>query len=445
MADTVNSRLKRRIGWRQILRFGLGLLGLFCCYRLILDSATAGVSRLYSTAAILQSRVEPVDTAIRLTPDDPEAHYTRALALINVQRLDDAVLELRESIRLRPHHYYQWLDLGLTLDRVGDRPGAEAALRKSISLAPSFAQPHWQLGNMLYRDAQYTEAFKELRQGSTSNPNLTQSLFRLAWVAANGDVSAFLSIAQPNIRRSHLEAAQFLATQGKGEASVEQVREAGEVTSDEERGLVKQTIRLLLSAQEFSAAFEAWKLSHSALAKNIEKEQIVNGDFLDPILLDDPGFGWQLQSNPAVSVAIDTYGPDPGTRSLRIEYAGDISPSTPLVSQLVLLQPGRRYSLSFMAKPDNLVSGGRPVVVALATNSNPPKILGESGPLAVGGDGWSRYTFQFATDEVNSAIFVSIQRQQCAQVPCPIFGKLWLSKFSIIRATQNEITNTLKR
>lgn len=434
MADKVNSRLQKGIGWRQILRAVLGLLGLFCCYRLILDSATAGVSRLNSTAAILQSRIEPADTAVRLAPRDPEAHYTRALTLINMERLDEAVVELRESTRLRPHHYYEWLDLGVTLDRLGDRQGADAAIRKSISMAPSFAQPHWQLGSMLYRDAQYPEAFRELRQGSTSNPNLTDGLFQLAWVAANGDVSTFLSLAQPNVRRSHLEAAQFLATQGKGEASAEQVREAGEVTSDEERGLLKQTVRLLLSAQEFSAAFEVWKLSHAATAKNIEKEQIVNGDFLAPILLDDPGFGWQLQSNSTVSVAIDTYGPDPGTRSLRIEYAGDNSPLTPLVNQLVLLQPGKRYSLSFMAKADNLVSGGRPVVVALAANSNPPRILGQSEPVAMGRNEWTRYTFQFGTDEATSGILVSLQRQACTQVPCPIFGKLWLSKFSIVRA-----------
>jgi len=440
-----NSVLSRKTGWRKVCRFAIALAALFCCYRLILDSAKAGVSRLFSTAAIIQSRIEPADTAIRLTPNDPEAHYTRALALINKERLVEAVGELHESTRLRPHHYYEWLDLGVTLDRVGDRPGADAALRKSISLAPSFAQPHWQLGSMLYRDAQYPEAFKELRKGAASNPDLMTGLLQLAWVAGNEDVSAFLSIAQPSDVKTHLEAAQFLATQSKGEASVAQVREAGEVTSDEERRLVKQTIRLLLSAQEFAAAFETWKLSHSALAKNIEKEQIVNGDFLDPIPLDDPGFGWQLQSNPAVSVAIDTYGPNPGTRSLRIEYAGDNSPSTPLVNQLILLQPGKRYSLSFMAKADNLVSGGRPVVVALTANGNPPKILGESDPLSMRGDEWSRYTFPFATDEVSGGIFVSLQRQQCTQVPCPIFGKLWLSKFSISRADQTEITNVSKK
>ena len=420
--------------WRLILRLALALLGLFCCYRLMVSSAKTGYSRLLSTVSMVQSGIEPAADAVRLTPADPEAHYTLALALVNHERLPEAEAELREAIRLRPHHYYEWLDLGLTLDRLNDQEDALAALKQSIRLAPSFAQPRWQIGSFYYRQGRYQEAFADLRLGAKSNPNLAESLFRLAWVAADDDVSAFLSMVQPDIQSSHLEAARFLATQGKGEASVEQVREAGEITGDAERSLAKQTVQALLSAQEFPAAFEAWKLSHSSSAKNSAEGQIINGDFLDPILLDDPGFGWQLQPNPAVSVAIDPRGPAQAVRSLRIEYAGDNSPSTPLITQLVLLQPGKRYSLSFMAKAENLVSGGPPFLVALAVNSNPLKILGQSGPLAIGTSEWSRYSFEFATGEATGGILVSLQRQQCTEQPCPIFGKLWLSKFSIVRA-----------
>src|SRR5947209_5386282 len=121
MTVTVDSRPKRKIGWRDVLRVSLALLGLYCCYCLVVSSAVTGLSRLLSTTAIIQSKVGPADIAVSLTPSDPEAYYTRALSLVNLDRLSDAVADLREATRLRPHHYYEWLDLGVTLDRLGDQ------------------------------------------------------------------------------------------------------------------------------------------------------------------------------------------------------------------------------------------------------------------------------------------------------------------------------------
>src|SRR2546430_12449574 len=141
----------RRMPIQRLLTVSLALVGLFCCYCLIASSATAGISRFLQFTAIVQSTMGPVDLAVRLTPSDPEAHYTRALELVNFEPLEDAASELQEATRLRPHYYYEWLDLGVTLDRLGNETAAESAIRESIHLAPYFAQPRWQLGNLLYR------------------------------------------------------------------------------------------------------------------------------------------------------------------------------------------------------------------------------------------------------------------------------------------------------
>src|SRR6476469_5314990 len=106
-----------------ILRVVCSVVAIFLCYRLSVDSAALGMSRLFSAMTIMQQRVEPSNDAVRLTPNDPEAHYTRALALVNLDKLQEAVAELKLAVRLRPHHYYQWQDLGVTLDRLGDQAG----------------------------------------------------------------------------------------------------------------------------------------------------------------------------------------------------------------------------------------------------------------------------------------------------------------------------------
>lgn len=426
----------RRKLLRLLLRYSIALLGLVCCYRLSLDAARAGVSRLFSATAVIHSRVEPADVAVQLAPSDPEAHYTRALALVNLEKLTDAVAEFRVATRLRPHHYYEWLDLGVTLDRLEDPAGAEAALKESVRLAPFFAQPRWQLGNLLYRQARYDEAFAELRIGARSNPNLAQELFGLAWLAANGDMRTVEALVQPAGRRNRLELANFLAGRGRGPEAVREVQQAGKPGDEAEISLLRQTVARLLATQLFSDAYDVWATTHSPAAATSAKAsgQILNGDFMDPIVQNDPGFAWQVLVTPKVELSIDPSGPTAGARSVRVEFGGESDAQRLLIHQLVLAQPKSRYSLSFMARAENLVGGASPVIIIWDARSSPPKILGQSKPLSPGSSEWSTYLVDFGSDENTTAVIVALQRLGCRQGPCPVFGKLWLSKFSLVRA-----------
>jgi hypothetical protein len=386
-----------------------------------------------SFTAIIQSRLEAADIAVRLAPSDPEAHYTRALSLVNVQRLGEAVVELKQATRLRPHHYYEWLDLGVTLDRLGDETAAVAALQESVRLAPFFAQPRWQLGNLLFRQGQYQEAFTELRLGAKSNPNLFEALVELAWTAADGNVGTLEALVQPQSGRSHFELARFLAKEGRGADAARQVKEAGEPQDERDRAILHQIISELLAAQQYSDAYRAWAATHRLTVDNRTNAsgQVLNGDFVEPIMQDDPGFGWQLQAVPNVSAAIDPSGPSPGTRSIRLEFSGDSAPGGQPIHQLVLLQPNSRYSLGFVARTKDLVSGGPPIILALNADNKTTRILGQSELILPGTSGWSPYKFDFATDDNTSAVIIALQRLACIQSPCPIFGKLWLSELSI--------------
>ncbi|HBB95726.1 MAG TPA: hypothetical protein DC054_10080 [Blastocatellia bacterium] len=431
MSDAVDSRSKGTV-WRRVLRVVLALLVLFCCYRLIVDAATAGLSRLYQTSAIIESRVEPADIAVRLKPGDPEAHYTRALTLVNLERIGDAVAELREAILLRPHHYYEWLDLGVTLDRMGDQAGAESSLRESIRLAPSFAQPRWQLGSLLYRQEKFPDAFEQLRLGSASNPQLIQTLIELAWTASDGKVSTLEWMVDPHSSRTDLELANFLAMQNMGEEAARYVLKAGALVDKKDIDLSRVTIDKLLFNRQFEAAHAAWLATHgSPKSSSTNTQGFVNGDFADEIINNDPGFGWQLTSAPNISAAIDPVGPGPDSRSLRIEYSGNSSPGDPVITELLLLQSNKRYEVRFSARTDRLVSGGPPVIVIADVGGEVSKILGQSSPLPPDTNGWTSYSVEFSTEANTRAVSVRLVRLGCNETPCPIFGKLWLAKFAL--------------
>jgi tetratricopeptide (TPR) repeat protein len=426
----IDKSLNRKKTWRHVLRFALALAALLCVYRLVMDSAKFGIARLLTTLTIVQMRTEPVDTAIKLTPADPETHYTRALTLVNINRLDDAVSEFQIATRLRPHHYYEWLDLGVTLDRVGDRSGAAAALTKSIRLAPFFAQPHWQMGNLLFRQGQYNEAFNELRLAVKGDPNLMWAMLGLAWVAADGNVETVEDLIKAQSNRNKLELAMFLVRHGKGTDGARIAASVGKQKDADEVVIVHAILADLLRFRQFSEANTVWAINHDR-AVGTSIDQFLNGTFVEPISQNDPGFGWQTQVVPNVSVSIDPAGPSSGTRSVCLQFGGDSNPASQVVEQLILVRPKAKYSLGFMAKADNLVSGGLPLIVVSDASREDQKVLSTSKPLGPGNSQWISHSIDFSTEESTSAIKISLQRLPCAQSPCPVFGRLWLSGFTL--------------
>ncbi|PYS67270.1 MAG: hypothetical protein DMF73_19740 [Acidobacteria bacterium] len=425
LTRTANSRPPRKMLW-WFLHICVALLGLIWCYSLAIDSARGGIARLFCTAAIIQASVESADEAVRVSPGDPEAHYTRALSLVNVERLNEAVAEFRLATQIRPHHYYEWLDLGVTLDRLGDQRNALDSLRESVRLAPHFAQPRWQLGNLFYRYGRFEEAFTEMRLGANSNPNLFTALLDLAWVASDGDVSKAENLVRPQSRRERLMFARFLEKHGKGSDAAAQANQVGRPQEQAEHNLLREIISDLLATRRFSDAYQIWAANRSDAASSAT---LANGDFAEPIQ-NDRGFGWQVDAVPNVSASVDTSAPAGAARSVRLEFGGDSSPASQIIHQVVILRPNARHVLEFVARADNLVSGGPPMVVILDANTDARRILGQSKPITPQSE-WLNYRIEFATDQNTSAVVVALQRTLCAQTPCPIFGRLWLTQFSL--------------
>jgi tetratricopeptide (TPR) repeat protein len=427
----LKTKSKSRFGTRFFLRIVVALLALFGCYRMALDAGKSGVSRLLSVSGAVGSSLDVADVAIKLAPGDPQAHYARALVLINLQRLQEAVVELQLAIKLRPYHYYEWLDLGVTLDRLGDETGAETALRKSVELAPYFSQPRWQLGNLLFRQNRYDEAFAELRRGAETNSSLVSGLLEFAWAASDGDAQTMETLIEPRSTRRHLELATFLAQHRDGPAAVRHIVAAGEPRDAGEAALRNQTIVRLIAATLYVDAYAAWTAAHPAAGASPNGlNQLLNGDFVKPVARNEPGFSWQIGDVPSFKASIETAGPAAGANSLRLDFDGLSPPGNPLVYQLVLVQPNTRYSLNFVSKAESLATGGPPVVAVLDA-SNPAKSLGQSKALSPGTIEWSPYQVDFSTESGTKAVIFSAQRLACSDTLCPIVGKLWLSKFAI--------------
>jgi hypothetical protein len=139
----------------------------------------------------------------------------------------------------------------------------------------------------------------------------------------------------------------------------------------------------------------------------------------------------------ATSISLDSGEPHSGSKNLRIEFSGS---SNPNVSQLILVEPSRRYRINFAGRSQDVVTGGLPLlVVSDATDS---KHLGQSAPLAKGSSEWQPFSFEFTTTPSTTAVVLSLQRENCTTSPCPIFGAISLDSFSVEQV--NEVSTTTR-
>jgi len=418
----------------RYLRSLLVVIAIGACLFAIRSAAAFGVSRLLGTYSLTARHLGAAKKAVALTPKDAEAHFVDAVVLGMSDTPGKSAPELEQAIALRPADYTLWQQLGLLRDQAGDTAGAVAAFDESIRRAPFYSQPRWNRGNVLLRSGQYEAAFADLNRAAQSNPDFIPILIDLAWGISRGDVNLTEELTQIKSEKMRLAFARLLARRGKGPEAIEQLRGAGKVPDAVRRELIEQ----LLAKNAFKEAFEIWKGAPGSQSPSQQTgPAIYDGGFEGPLSFGETGFGWRVPRDlQATSISLDSGEPQSGSKNLRIEFSGN---SNPNVSQLILVEPSRRYRINFASRSQDVVTGGLPLLVV--SDAADSKRLGQSAPLAKGSSEWQSFSFEFTTTPATTAVVLSLQRENCTTSPCPIFGAISLDSFSL--AQVNEVsTNT---
>lgn len=416
----------------QSVRLTIALLGLLLCLYAFWSSARDGFSTLLSSYASRANQLDAADRAVYLNPSDPDAHYVRGRLLSDKGDLDEAINEYEHAAALRPQDYSLWFELGRARDQANDVEGAVIAFRKSVSLAPFYAHPHWQLGNTLFRAGRRDEAFAELRQAALSKPTLLPQAIGLAWASFDGDSQALEKVLQFQTTYERWTLARFLARHGRPSESLAQFRATASLSNEQRRTLVAD----LLESKNFVEAFEVWSSGPTANGEGRSRGRIdiVNGGFEEPIILDDPGFGWQLLHDVRTfRTSLDPTQPHLGVHSLRIDWSGDSDPSRAAISQLVVVEPKTRYRLTFAARTQEMLTIGLPIVTVTEVGNDSGLAMAQSKPLPQGTSGWQDYAIEFATTETTRAVLIAIRREKCSMSPCAAIGHGWFDDFQLER------------
>ena len=413
---------RSRFSVPRYLRLSLVAVAIVGCLFVVQSTAKYGLAQLLITYSLTAGNLTAATTAVRLAPTDAEARFAGGALLSLSGKPDQALIELERAVASRPSDYGLWSELGLMRDQLGDSDGALQAFNEAIRRAPFYSKPKWNRGNVLLRAGQYDAAFADLNNAAESNPELLPNLMGLAWALSKGDVQLAEQLAQVNSDERRIAFARFLAWQGEAQHVLTQYAKISNVPEEIRRAIIDQ----LLARGAVAEAFQIWK---GTVGKPTATE-IYDGGFEAPLSLTERSFGWRVANGlQATTVSLDSSKPHSGSKELRVEFNGNSDPNVSLLSQVLLVEPSRRYQINFASRSQDLVTGGPPIVIVL-DNSQGPKRLGQSTTLAKGDSDWQLHSFEFTTTPQTRSITLIVQRD-CSTSPCPIFGALWLDSFSL--------------
>lgn len=415
----------RRPALSGAARVAFTTLCLLACAVAMCATARAGLSRWYSTSPERAYSLASAEKSVRLSPSDPAASLFHADMLAYVGQQVEAAREVERTVALRPQDHLMWTALGFSRESGGDLPGALSALREAERLAPFYALPRWQLGTALLRAGQRERASAELFRAAASDPEYFRPIFELLWGKFGGDTGLMVQTVQPQSEAARVALADFFTEHGETSAALSLLRQAGAAAEERSR-----LVAVLISEGKFIEAYEVWSGAPEHAAGLAGDAHLTDGSFEADIRRGAQGFGWCVTDNGVgLSVALDTREPRDGARSLLLDFRGESAARSPIVSQLILVEPNTRYRLSFAARTHALMTTGPPSVEL--NDASDGRQLVTPTLLPRGDSGWYDYMAEFVTGGATGAVLLTVRRQECPLQPCLIFGRVWLDDFSL--------------
>jgi len=133
--------------------------------------ALGGLSRSYEGAGRIKEAEDALKRAIALRPDYWDVYNNLALFYDRQNRFDEAIAQLQKAIQFTPDNAQLYLNLGAVYADTGkpqNLSAAEAALRKSIDLSPSYAALA-NLGFIYAQQGKYADAAASTEQALKMN------------------------------------------------------------------------------------------------------------------------------------------------------------------------------------------------------------------------------------------------------------------------------------
>jgi tetratricopeptide (TPR) repeat protein len=109
-----------------------------------------------------------------------DQHYTKALEAYQKRRLDDALTEVAESIRLFPQESEYHAAQGIFQLEVPDEAAARASFERALQQHEGEAAANYGMGVIAFNSRDYTGALEHFSRARIVDPNRPETLYYMA-------------------------------------------------------------------------------------------------------------------------------------------------------------------------------------------------------------------------------------------------------------------------
>jgi len=177
--------------------------------------------------------VELIARAIEIHDGDPAYRSNLAIALRALNRLDEAIDQLRQAIGADPDYAVAHKNLGVTLNQLGRSKEAAKHLERAIDLSPDDAGAHKSLGLAMLNQGRPDQAIEHFSRASALKPDDHEAANNLGVVLKDigrldEAVTTFRRALRlrPEFAEAHNNLGTALSIQGKLTEALESFREA---------------------------------------------------------------------------------------------------------------------------------------------------------------------------------------------------------------------------
>jgi tetratricopeptide (TPR) repeat protein len=171
--------------------------------------------------------------AIRLKPSFAEAHINLGATLLEKGRVDEAINQYQEAIRLKPDYAEAHYNLGNALGKKSQIDEAINQYQEAIRLKPDYAEAHYNLGNVFDEKGQIDEAISQYQEAIRLKPDFAKAHNNLAFAFdEKGQINEAISQYQeairlaPNHAEAHYNLGNALGKKGQIDEAINQYQEA---------------------------------------------------------------------------------------------------------------------------------------------------------------------------------------------------------------------------
>lgn len=123
-------------------------------------------------------------SAVKLTPNEPNAHFGLGTSYSLLKRPKEAFAELEEAVRLAPNNPIAYLAIGNLHKEQKNYDKALAAYTSALKIEPRFVDAAMAKGDLLAAQGNFDEAKQSYKSVVELDPNQAHAYNNLAWIAA---------------------------------------------------------------------------------------------------------------------------------------------------------------------------------------------------------------------------------------------------------------------